>query len=268
MSKIIAKTLAAFLIITAALAFIGYKIYRNSQSITQINNEIIRSYTIISANKDVSSQAKDMVLATRGYLLTEDSMYLRPYTLAASGYPVSMATLKKAAVNRSETLQEHVNRLASLMETRHSYSESYIITRHTKGLSAAVQLFKERTNGNLIMDSIRSEIQQIEKLEFTFLKNILNNREHQVKEMSELQLGLIGVIVIALALVLVLLSRDITGRLKAEKNLKDLNATLEQQIEERTEELKRSFEDMEAKVKFRNLELEKQNLELRKKLGM
>lgn len=267
MNNIIIKTLIAFAVITGVLAFIAYKIHLNGQSITRINDEILRSYTIISANKDISSHAKDMVLSTRGFLLTEDSSYLKPYLTALSRYPVSMETLKQNTATRSDSIKRNVEILEDLMTKRHQYSESYVITRQEKGLKAAIDLFKSRNNGNRMMDSIRTTTKNIENMEVDSLENLLDNRENQVKEMTNLLLVLISVIFITLILVLIIISRDITGRVKAEKGLKELNQTLEQQVQARTEDLKRSFEDMEVKVKFRNLELEKQNLALNKRIA-
>lgn len=277
MNNIITKIIIAFVAIVAALTYIGIRVYNNGKAVIATNQEILRSYNIISLNKDVASQAKDMVLATRGFLLTEDSMYLKPYLVAMEKYPKTIAQLEESARKRIvekqfsnmeyNELYDKVVDLSRLVNTRKTYSEQYVIVRQEKGINSAIALFKMRKNGNLIMDSIRLVTDEIDALETNWLEDKLQSRETKYKELTNMIFWLAGLITLTLVLVVWILSRDITGRIKAEKNLKDLNMNLEQQVEARTRELKRSFEDMESKVKFRNLELEQQNLELNQRLS-
>ena len=55
------------------------------------------------------------------------------------------------------------------------------------------------------------------------------------------------------------IGHDISKRKKIEAALKDLNNSLEELVQERTSDLQRSYEQLETRVTFRNLELEKQN---------
>jgi PAS domain S-box-containing protein len=55
------------------------------------------------------------------------------------------------------------------------------------------------------------------------------------------------------------LGHDISKRKKAEKALKELNNSLEILVQERTSDLQRSYDNLEARVTFRNLELERAN---------
>jgi PAS domain S-box-containing protein len=56
-----------------------------------------------------------------------------------------------------------------------------------------------------------------------------------------------------------IIARDISRQKKAEAALKDLNNSLELLVQERTSELQRAYDDLETKVTFRNLELERKN---------
>ncbi|MGZ5243017.1 MAG: CHASE3 domain-containing protein [Bacteroidia bacterium] len=275
MRKIITKIVLAFVVIIITLIYIGIRVYKNGQAVIATNQEIFRSYNIISLNKDIASQAKDMVLATRGFLLTEDSSYLKPYLTAVEKYPISMAKLEENAKARQASVQfqtQNINLhskvmyLKKLFEARKYYTEQYIIVRQEKGINSAIALFQMQKNGNKIMDSIRQVTSEIETLETNWLQDKLSSREAQYQELTQMVFWLIGLITLTLALVIWTLSRDITGRIKAEYNLRILNQNLEQQVDARTKELKRSFEDMESKVKFRNLELEQQNHSLNKRI--
>jgi C4-dicarboxylate-specific signal transduction histidine kinase len=178
-----------------------------------------------------------------------------------------MAKFVDALLSREESLQKKARTLSQLIETRKKYSEQYVTTRQEKGINSAIALFQMQRNGNKIMDSIRDITDNIEVIETGWLQNKLRAREEQYEQLSNLIFGLVGIITATLIFVIWLLSRDITGRVKAETNLMALNQNLEQQVETRTKDLKRSFEDMEVKVKFRNLELERQNLELSKRIA-
>jgi PAS domain S-box-containing protein len=55
------------------------------------------------------------------------------------------------------------------------------------------------------------------------------------------------------------IGHDISKRRKAELALKDLNNSLELLVQQRTADLQRSYDELETRVAFRNLELEKAN---------
>jgi PAS domain S-box-containing protein len=55
------------------------------------------------------------------------------------------------------------------------------------------------------------------------------------------------------------IGHDISKRKKAEKALKELNNSLEILVQERTSDLQRAYDNLEARVTFRNLELERAN---------
>ncbi|MFC5271508.1 PAS domain S-box protein [Adhaeribacter terreus] len=55
------------------------------------------------------------------------------------------------------------------------------------------------------------------------------------------------------------IGHDISKRKRAENALKDLNNSLEKLVQERTSDLQRAYDELETRVTFRNLELEKTN---------
>jgi PAS domain S-box-containing protein len=55
------------------------------------------------------------------------------------------------------------------------------------------------------------------------------------------------------------IGHDISKRKKIENALKDLNNSLEELVQERTSELQRAYDELETRVTFRNLELERAN---------
>ena len=56
-----------------------------------------------------------------------------------------------------------------------------------------------------------------------------------------------------------IIARDISKRKQAEAALKDLNNSLEILVQDRTSDLQRAYDQLETRVAFRNLELEKKN---------
>lgn len=259
------KIILGFFVITAILGVIGYVAYNHVARINDLNDKTLSTYEILTANQEVFALARDMETGGRGYMLTGQGEYLQPFYSAAREYPDRLAVLKRLAQDRP-AIRVSVDTLAQLLDRRKVLTQLYIDTRQQKGLQASVaELMKGE--GLSISARIRTTSRDIRQKEAAALQVLLKENYRGLQDALKILIGLIAVIIFTLLLVLYLLKRDISGRIKAEKQLQDLNRDLEEKVEQRTEDLKRSFEDTEAKVKFRNLELEKQNRELLKKVA-
>ncbi|HYF02535.1 MAG TPA: CHASE3 domain-containing protein [Patescibacteria group bacterium] len=259
------RILISFILIVAILGAVGYFAYKNVEEINRVNNKTLSVYEILSANQEIYVLSRDIEAGARGYMLTGQGEYLQPYYSAITEYPDRMTVLRKVADSTTRVYRQ-VDTLSHLMERRKSISENYIKVRQEKGLDSAVAVLRIG-EGRIVSEQIKQLSHRIRRIEGEVLRTLLRENYSNLQQTVRNLFLLIGVIVLTLIVVFIIFRRDISGRKRAEQQLHDLNKSLEQQVMQRTEDLRRSFEDTEAKVKFRNLELEKQNRELLKRIA-
>jgi methyl-accepting chemotaxis protein len=258
------KIIFGFGFITLLLLGIGYYAYKHVEKINDLNKEILSTYEIISANQELLTYAVDIETAARGYMISGKAEYLEPLQKAELRYPDKLTILNRLA-SREPALQKDADSLKALLEARLEISKRYIDMRREMGIDSILKTFGTTGRGKAITDKIRKISLKIDQNQSGELRRLLRANYENLGSAVNTLIALIAVIIGTLLIVLILLRRDISGRIRAEKQLQDLNKDLEQKVEDRTEDLKRSFEDTEAKVRFRNLELEKQNRELQKR---
>jgi CHASE3 domain sensor protein len=257
------RILLSFVLIAAILGVIGYFAYNHVKTFNDLNDKTLSTYETIAANQELFSLAKDMETAARGYILTGEGDYLQPFYNAKTAYKDRLTVLKHLA-QQKPAIQNEVDSLEKFLEIRRQVSEDYVALRQAKGLDSAVALVKQG-QGRKISEKIWQVSRKIRQKEGEALRILLRKNYENLQSSANALVGLIAVILATLAFVYIIFRNDISGRMRAEKKLQELNRDLEQKVEDRTEDLRRSFEDTEAKVKFRNLELEKQNRELKRR---
>jgi C4-dicarboxylate-specific signal transduction histidine kinase len=127
--------------------------------------------------------------------------------------------------------------------------------------------------GDRLMNEIRNYSNNWQQEETNHMNEHIINNQNSMKNALLVFIALLLLIVFLLVSAFMMFRRDLAGRAKAERllfesnsKLSELNNSLEMKVRQRTEDLKRTMEDVEAKVTFRNLELEKLNLENQEKI--
>ncbi len=181
------------------------------------------------------SLLKDMESGQRGYLLTGDPAYLRPYEDAKRQVAETHPRLRQGVVKVLGPASR-IKTLDALIERRLAMAEGNIVLRRKSGLEAVVRsgLLEQ---GNQVMEAIRGEFARLEGV----MQETVRSREqwlqdqHQSAFRASLGLAVLGVLMLGLAYALLL--REMRRRLGAEQALKEANAHLEDVVRQRTAEL-------------------------------
>ena len=258
--KLLTNLGAVILLLT--LALITFFSYRALQSLTASNARQQVSQRAIFHNQEVASLSKDMVLSMRGYVITGDSAFLAPLQDAATRIRTHAAALSSdarpelrprvvALITRTRQLQTLVLHTAELRRNLgFETARRYVATQQTKRM----------------MDSIRLQSRRIQITQTSFLEREQAEQEASLRYLSTWLYVLLLTVGVLLIVAFWLLRKDINGRIQAEQKLQGFNRLLETKVEARTRDLQQAFEDTEIKVKFRNMELEKENQRLRETL--
>ena len=146
------------LFILIVLASITYRHYEEQEN---ISNAIQKRYEVAIELEKLISYIKDAETGDRGFTLTNDSTFLDPYLNARSRVNESFNKLKLSTRN-SKKQQEHLGKIYNLVDHRFEYFKMQFSTREE---------FKNNLkHGNLIMDSLRVEVNEMIDYEKLLLK--------------------------------------------------------------------------------------------------
>lgn len=184
----------------------------------------------------LSSAMSDIEGGQRGYLLTGDPVYLRPYEAAIAGHRALIADLRRQVAHLPSGRMLEVERGAALMAHRIALARKNVEARQRgRPLSTAPGSSIDR--GRIAGERTRAWIGEMEqRLEVEI--DLLDARVQRISRTSlvtEALLGSFGVASIVVAVFL--LNREHVRRLDAEFELHRANFALEERVRERTAEL-------------------------------
>ena len=121
-----------------------------------------RTDVILKSANGLLTALKDAENSQRGYLLTGDEDFLKPYLLVRDGIGGQLATLRQLTLIRSA--DKHLDALAPLIETRLAQMARAIELRRNRHVTASTS-FAHLSQGKRMTDSIRAEMRGFIQLE-------------------------------------------------------------------------------------------------------
>lgn len=178
--KLSSRVLFTILIISIFTLFFSSSItYKQFQSVTVTEKLVIQSHKVIQTLQELISYVKDGETAQRGYLLTQDTTYLRPYSNAFSNVNQTIDKFNTLTINDLEQ-RKNFDLLFSLI-----YARFKILTTTLQNNSIQTPLKasdkKILLSGKKIMDSIRIETSEIINFETKKLKERENTHLKEVQ---------------------------------------------------------------------------------------
>ncbi len=147
-----------FFVATGALAYLNFRTLKTDSAL------IVHTGDTLAALDDVLSTMKDAETGQRGYLLTGDEGYLRPYSAATQETGPRLDALQRLTVDnpaqqdRLATLKQHIAaKLGELKQT---------VDLRQGGAAAAALAVVQRGRGKEDMDAIRADVSAMEREEF------------------------------------------------------------------------------------------------------
>lgn len=140
---------ALFLIAFFILIFLASITYRHIKELDKISDSIINTYEISIELSQLVSYIKDAETGHRGYVITNDSIYLEPFISARKNINRSFQTLNNSTKNDVKK-QEKLNRIYDLVDKRFSYFKNHF--------SSKKEFNDDFKEGKIVMDSIRTEV--------------------------------------------------------------------------------------------------------------
>lgn len=193
---------------------------------------------LLELNKLVSS-LKDVETGARGFIITGDERYLEPFREGPVEFRQSVGRLR-GLVQEDPDLAQRIERLEQLGRERIQIAAEMVANRPEVLATPATRTFVERGKG--AMDRIRAEADAIIEAE----QNVFQRRQNAAERQATLtNFALALGVILSLAAIAWLFSirgREVHRRRQAEEELRMLNGELEDRVQERTGELRRSQE--------------------------
>jgi len=162
------KLLIFSLIVLAGNGVLGYAVYQSNQKLQDAELLVHHTELIIYQSGNVLSIAKDVEAASRGFVITNDSSFLKPL------YPEKKAAFSNIGKLRQLTIdnpaqQQRIDSLDFYMHKLLDFSFNTVELRATQGLTRATALVAAK-QGKVYSDHIRQITNAIQQEENRLLK--------------------------------------------------------------------------------------------------
>ena len=186
--SILEKLLLFFFIILVGNGFIGYAVYKSNQKLRASEQWVQHTEQVINKSKEILSLTKDFETAERGFVITNDSVFLDPLFTAEKINFAYIGELRQL-IKDNPAQERRVDSLYFYVHKRLNFTLQSIELRSKKGLTSAIAYVSTK-KGKHITDHIRQITNTIQLEEATLLK--------QRKQTNELSLATFNRVIIVL----------------------------------------------------------------------
>jgi len=261
--------LIAFGMVFAVLLVNALISYLNIRRLRETDRSVRHTYDVISALREVLSTVVDAETGQRGYLITKENSFLKPYTAANERIDGRLQELQEL-LSDNDKQSRNLAELRTLVRKRFEALNEVLQLQRTQGSAARSHLLAG--SGKLAMERVRAKIKEMEEIERSLL--VVRNDESETAYWTAVIAGAIASLLGLLLAVAgyILLRRDIHLRNIAAANLQAANDRLEERVHERTATITNMISALREEIQVRSAaedsakkyaeELNRSNLEL------
>nr|WP_284694601.1 response regulator [Geomonas sp. Red32] len=190
---------------------------------------VTHTYAVIAEVNQLGAALTDAETSQRGYLITGNSAYLEPYRKALSTVRDKRSLLRTLTKDNSNQ-QMRLDMMDPMIERKVAQLDQTVEARKSKGLQAVAPMVMTHLSDNL-MTSIRAMISQMEVEEEQLLRERAARKQAEMlNTMHVMEAGGLVATVILLA-IFALMRREVVQRTRAEVDLLERNAELQESQE-------------------------------------
>ncbi|MEH1920752.1 response regulator [Nostoc sp.] len=212
------KVAAGFGLALAILVLIGTISYQSTQVLIHSSKKLNNTQLTINNLQELLSNIKDAETGQRGYILTKQDAYLKPYQRAIAKLAPEIKELRKLTADDSRQLSQ-LNTLEPLIAVKLNELKKTINLRQNLGLDAALEVINTN-QGNNLMSDIRNIIREMEKKETEELQQQLKITKNSARNTLLMQAIAISLSFLILATVYYFIYREAKERKLTEETLK------------------------------------------------
>ncbi len=240
----LARSVALLLTIAFALLIVvNLAAFVTIQRTVRANQEIEAAQAMRRDANSVLIAELDAETAQRGFLLTGQPGFLRPYDAAHEVLDPALARLHEAAED-DPALRPAIQRIERLAAAKQAEMAGTLVLAREGRIGQAIQGVRSG-EGKAIMDALRTAIADFDQLQSSRIAARTRASEHSQRA-TVLINAAAGVLVVLLALLSAWMVRRYVLEIQsARDSVHRLNAGLEETVRERTEDLTRANEEIQ-----------------------
>jgi methyl-accepting chemotaxis protein len=184
------KIAGGFGLALAFLALIGFLSYRSTEALLEANAKVIHTYKVVEYLNAVMLLMVDHETGQRGFLITGDEKFLKPYLEAPNKLKEAFGELV-TSTHDNDAQQRRLKDLEERIKVRLKYTEGVVEIGQSKekgkGLEAAKEIVKTGV-GKKLMDDVREKIKETVDEE----KRLLDERQKVARSNAEFTTYTVG----------------------------------------------------------------------------
>jgi PAS domain S-box-containing protein len=242
-TRLITVIFTLALLIVVAVSALSYR------SIAQLVEDagwVAHSHEALTGIQTVLTTMVDAETGLRGFLLTGQEDYLKPYNLAVENIKTDVDRLRQLVADDPDQ-QKRMDTLELLVTRRLNLIQQALDARLSGGLDAAARIALAQ-QGRQTMEDIRVTIDAMSQAEYALLaeRNQATTSRAQTTNVVLLSSGILSITLLVFAFVS--LRQEITWRAQAEEALRKSHDELEARVQKRTADLANANRALEDEI--------------------
>ncbi|NHN26902.1 PAS domain-containing protein [Flavobacterium jejuense] len=211
-----------FTISLFVVLFIGAITYKHIDDVSTSSKQIMHTYEVNLELERLFSYIKDSENSMRGFLITNESIYLNPYYTANSNINQSFSTLKKLTSDNKKQ-QKNLNELYEIIKKRLDYNGQYSDPDVSKHIEDTKKFKKDFFKSSKLLVAIRNKINEMADLESSYLKKRNSLYNEQISFTPVLTLSILFITILLIVYSYYKTNKDL-------ERLKEINNSLNKSI--------------------------------------
>jgi two-component system CheB/CheR fusion protein len=211
-------------VVLAALVVFGWIVYSDSRSVVAEARWVDHTLAVLVRLERAASALKDSEAGQRGYLLTGNASYLRPYEEARTQVQGHLDALRRMTVDSAEQ-QRQLSEFQGLAQQKLEELAA-TIRLYQSGDTAGALSAVDSGVGNTLMERIRGLVDAMRDAQTRLLAERQRQAAAAVQEMNRAIVAGMLVFIALLAAFLLLVRRDLLGRQRAEAEARETGERL------------------------------------------
>ncbi len=200
--------------------------FHHTIALSESTDSVLHSYKVQLELEQVMSYVKDAETGRRGYIITNNPIFLEPYNTSRNKVDESFRILK-ILTDKNLKQKNNLDSLNELIDRRYAHFE--IVRIKIKQFGEEQELLNEYfLEGREIMDKIRSKVDDMINLEMVYLQEKQDNYESEISFTPIFTLALFLFTVLIFVISYMMINRDLKNVTKANEELMIMNESISQ----------------------------------------
>lgn len=226
----------AFLLLLVSYFLIFYVI----EKLTQETDAVSQSYSTINNLESIKAEITDAETGIRGYVITKDVRYLKPYN-SGSKNVLSYYQNLRSTIHKEDIKTAKLDTLGFLINKRLKNLSDFLVDFQRSGFVIKEEVLASRDENKKVMDDIRNLVYELKQNE----QNLMASRNEKLQDFYA-STAILAIVSLLIALVTIFYSLITYNKENKAKEEADRNARIYSlELEERLNELNKANKELD-----------------------